>query len=146
MLATKAYRVSQEGCQWRSTTASMCDDSLARFSQDDFRPILEAGPCRSSSSVHCATVTATATHHHCHVQTKMTIDSSHWHSSDSTDPNCDSVDVQYGRLQSHTGSMNRHCSRVELATTAVFDHHSTNPSDGRAHCFPNVLQSDKEYS
>ena len=82
---------------------SVCDDSRARFSQDDFRPILEAGSCRSASSVHKTTVTATTTHHHCHEQTKMTIDSSHQHSSDSTDPNCDSVDVQCGMPQSHTG-------------------------------------------
>ena len=146
MLATRACRVSQKGHQWCSTTASVCDDSRARFSQDDFRPILEAGSCRSTSSVHCATVTATTTHHHCHVQTKMTIDSNHWHSSDSTDPNCDSVDLQCGKPQSHTGSMNQHCSTVELATTAVVDHHSTNPTDRRAHCIRNVLLSDRECS
>ena len=42
--------------------------------------------------------------------------------------------------------MGQHCSRVELVTTAVVDHHSTNPTDSQAHCFPNVLQRDKEYS
>ena len=81
MLATRACRVSQKGHPWCSTSASVCDDGRARFSQDDFRPILEDGYCRSTSSVHYPTVTATTTHHHCHVQTKMTIDSNHWHSS-----------------------------------------------------------------
>ena len=107
----------------------MCDDSRARFSQDDFR-----------------TVTVTTTHHHCHEQTKMTINSSHQHSSVSTDPNCDFVDVQCGMPQSHTGSMGHHCSRVELVTIAVVDHHSTNPTDDQAHCFRNVLQGNREYS
>ena len=58
----------------------------------------------------------------------------------------DFVGVQCGMPQSHTGSMGQHCSRVELATTAVVDHFSTNPIDGQAHCFRNVLQSDREYS
>ena len=144
MLATRACRVSQKGHPWCSTSASVCDDSHARFSQGDFRPILEAGSCRSISSGHHAIVTATTTHHHCHVETKMTIDSNHCHSSDSSDLNCDSVDVQCGRPQSHAGSMNQHCSRVELATTVVVDNNSTNPTNGRAHCIPNVLQSDRE--
>ena len=30
--------------------------------------------------------------------------------------------------------------------TAAVDHHSTNHTDGQAHCFPNVLQSDRECS
>ena len=131
----RACRVSQEERQWCSTTASVCDDNRARFSQDDFRPILWR-----------RALVEVLLRHHCHVQTKMTIDSSHWHSSASTDPSCDSVHVQCGMPQSHTGSMGQHCSRVELATTAVVDHHSTNPTDGHAHCLPNVLQSDREYS
>ena len=134
------------GRQWCSTTASVCDDSPARISQDDFRPIPEAGSCRSISSVHYATVTATTTHHHCHVPTKMTIDSSHWHSSDSTDPSCDSVGAQCGMSQSPTRATSQHCPTVELATTAVVDPPSTNPINGRAPCFPDVLQSDREYS
>ena len=38
------------------------------------------------------------------------------------------------------------CSRVELVTTVVVDHRSTNPTDGQAHCFRNVLQRDRECS
>ena len=97
-------------------------------------------------SKHYATVTATTAHHHCHEQTKTTIDSNHEHSSDSTNPSCDFVEVQCGMPQSHTGSMGQHCSRVELVTTVIVDHHSPNPADDQAHCFPNVLQSDREYS
>ena len=33
-----------------------------------------------------------------------------------TDPNCDFVDVQCGKPQSHTGSMGHHCSRVASAS------------------------------
>ena len=44
------------------------------------------------------------------------------------------VDVQCGRPQSQTGSMGHDCSRVELATTVVVDHHSTNPTNDQAHC------------
>ena len=56
-LATKANRVSQRGHQWCSTTVLVCDDSRAKFSQDDYRPILEADFCRNTSLVHCAIVT-----------------------------------------------------------------------------------------
>ena len=76
----------------------------------------------------------------------MTIDSSHRHSSDCTDPNYDLVGVQCGMPQSQTGSMGLHCSRVEFVTTAVVDHHSTNLTDGQAHCFPNALLRDRECS
>ena len=55
-------------------------------------------------------------------------DSSYWHSSNSIDPKCDSVDAQCGMPQSHTGAMGQHCSRVELATIAVVDPRSTNPT------------------
>ena len=93
----------------------MCDGSHARFSQDDYRSILEADFCRNTCLVHCAIVTATTTYrHHCHQQTMMTIDSNHWHSSDSIDPSCGSVDVQCGKQQSHTGSMEVKVERVDL--------------------------------
>ena len=125
----------------------MCDGSRARFSQDDYRPILEADSCRSTSLVHCATVIAMTTHHHhSHQQTKMTTDFNHLHSSDSTDPNSDSVDVQRGKPQSHTGSMGRYCSRVELVTTVVVDHRSTNPINDQARCFPYAPLRDMERS
>ena len=93
-----------------------------------------------------AAVTATTTHHHCHVRIKMAIDSNHWHASDSTDPSFDSVDVQCGRPQSHTGSMGHYCSRVELVTIVVVDHRSTNPINDQARCFPYVLLRDMERS
>ena len=70
----------------------------------------------------------------------------HWHSSDSIDPSCSSVDVQCGKPQSHTGSMGHYCSRVELVTTVVVDHRSTNPTNDQARCFPNVLLRDRERS
>ena len=125
----------------------MCDDSRARFSQDDYRPILEADFSQNTSLVHCAIVTATTTnHHHCHQQTKMTIDSNHWHSSDSIDPSFGSVDFQCGKPQSHTGSMGHYCSRVELVTIVVVDHRSTNPINDQARCFPNAPLRDRECS
>ena len=125
----------------------MCDDSRARFSQDDYRPILEADFCRNTSLVHCAIVTATTTnHHHCHRQTKMTIDSIHRHASDSIDPSFDAVDFQCGMPQSHSGSMGHHCSRVELVTTVVVDHRSTNPITDQARCFQYAPLRDMERS
>ena len=66
----------------------------------------------------------------------MTIDSNHRYSSDSIDPNSDSVDVQCGKPQSHTDSMGHYCSRIELVTTVVVDHRSTNPINDQARCFP----------
>ena len=71
---TRACRVSQREHQWYLTTVLMCDDSRARFSQDGYRPILEADFCRNTSLVHCAIVIATTTNpHHCYQQTKMTL-------------------------------------------------------------------------
>ena len=46
----------------------------------------------------------------------------------------------------HTGSMGHYCFRVELVTTVVVDHHSTNPTNDQAHCFPNVPLRDRERS
>ena len=132
----KSIPCLSEGTSVVSTTASVCDDSHASFSQDDFRPIPEAGSCRSTSLVHCVTVTATTTDIHCHVQRTMTTDSSHWHS----------VDAQYEMPQFHTHAKNQCCPRLELATTAVVDPRSTNPMNGRTRCFPDVHQSDREYS
>ena len=43
-------------------------------------------------------------------------------------------------------SMGHHCSRVELVTTVVVDHHSNNPTNDQAHCFPNVPLRDRERS
>ena len=42
--------------------------------------------------------------------------------------------------------MGYYCSRVELVTTVVVDHHSTNPRNDQAHCFPNVPLRDRERS
>ena len=42
--------------------------------------------------------------------------------------------------------MGHHCSRVELVTTVVVDHHSTNPRNDQAHCFRNVPLRDRERS
>ena len=39
-----------------------------------------------------------------------------------------------------------HCSRVELVTTVVVYHDSTNPTNDQAHCFPNVPLRDRERS
>ena len=76
----------------------------------------------------------------------MTIDSNHRHSSDSIDPSFDSVDVECGKPQSHTGSMGHCCSRVELVTTVVVDHRSTIPTNDQARCLPNAPLRDMERS
>ena len=48
--------------------------------------------------------------------------------------------------QSHTGAMGQHCPRVELATTAVVDPRSTNPTNDQARCYPNVPLRDRQRS
>ena len=42
--------------------------------------------------------------------------------------------------------MGHYCSRVELVTTVVVDHRSTNPTNDQARCFPNVPLRDRERS
>ena len=74
----------------------------------------------------------------------MTTDSSRWHSGDSIDPSCGSVDALCGLPQSRTGAAGQHCPWVDLATTAVVDPRSTNPINGLAHSSPGVLQNDRE--
>ena len=42
--------------------------------------------------------------------------------------------------------MGHYYSRVELVTTVVVDHRSTNPTNDRARCFPNAPLRDRERS
>ena len=42
--------------------------------------------------------------------------------------------------------MGHYYSRIELVTTVVVDHRSTNPTKDQARCFPNVLLRDMERS
>ena len=42
--------------------------------------------------------------------------------------------------------MGHYCSRVELVTTVVVDHRSTNPTNDQARCFRNVPLRDRERS
>ena len=42
--------------------------------------------------------------------------------------------------------MCHYCSRVELVTTVVVDHRSTNPINDQARCFPNAPLRDMERS
>ena len=42
--------------------------------------------------------------------------------------------------------MGHYCSRVELVTTVVVDHRSTNPTNDQARCFPNAPLRDRERS
>ena len=81
MLATRAFHVSQKGHLWCSTIASTFDGNFARSSLAGFRPIQEAGSCRSTFSIqkepNVTMVTRRTIFHHQLWRARMPTNSSH---------------------------------------------------------------------